>query len=251
LVWTSSLDGQSGTGGSFSNSLSVGNHTITASVTDPAGKTGKATITVAVQQPVNTAPVVTIATPTGGSSFSSGSAISFSGSATDAEDGTRTASLVWTSSVNGQIGTGGSFSTTSLSAGTHTITASASDTAGMTGQASITITVVSAPPTTTKTLSVSVVTDKSSYVNGNRVYFTTTVTDGVNRVAGVAASLTLVTASGRQVNYNATTDSNGTARFQYKISSNRDGVGTCTATVTDSLSGYNSGSGSATFSVTR
>ena len=94
-------------------------------------------------------------------------------------------------------------------------------------------------------------TDKSSYVNGNRVNFTTTVTDGVNPVSGAAASLTVVTANGRQVNYNGTTDSNGLARFQYKISSNRDGVGTFTVTVAGSKIGYNSGSGSATFMVTR
>ena len=123
---------------------------------------------------------------------------------------------------------------------------------GLTASDSFVLTVLNPPPPPpTPTLSVSVVTDKSSYVNGNRVYFTTTITDGVNRVAGAAASLTLVTANGHQVNYNATTDSSGTARFQYKISSNRDGVGTCAATVTGSMSGYNSNSGSATFSVTR
>jgi len=71
------------------------------------------------------------------------------------------------------------------------------------------------------------------------------------RISGIAVSLTLVTASGRQVNYNATTDSNGIAKFQYKISSNRDGVGANTATVTAFKNGYNSGNGSATFTVTR
>jgi hypothetical protein len=247
LIWTSSLDGQIGTGGSFSKTLSVGTHTITASATDAAGKTGKATITVSVQQTANTAPVVTISSPVGGSSFTSGSTISFSGSATDTQDGTLTSGLVWRSSLNGQIGTGGSFSTSALSPGTHTITATATDSATASGQASITITVV-AP---TKTLSVSLATDKSSYVNGNRVNFATTVTDGVNRVSGVAVNLTLVTASGRQVSFNSTTDSNGYVKFQYKISSSRDGIGTYKATATGTKSGYNSGSGSDTFTVTR
>jgi subtilisin family serine protease len=205
--------------------------------------------------PYNSPPTVVITAPGTGSTLSAGSPTTFTGSATDPESGDCTARLIWTSSLNGQIGTGGSFSTSSLSAGTHTITATASDTAGVTGQAAITITVVSAqppqPPPPTKTLSVSVVTDKSSYVNGNRVSFTATVTDGASRISGVAAALTLVTANGRQVNYNVTTDSNGIAKFQYKINSNRDGVGTCTATVTASQSGSNSGSGSATFMVTR
>ena len=93
-------------------------------------------------------------------------------------------------------------------------------------------------------------TDKLSYVNGNRVNFTVTVTDGVYPVSGATASLAVVTANGRRVNYNATTDSNGNAKFQYKISTNRDGTGTYTATVTGFKSGYNSGNGaSATFTV--
>jgi hypothetical protein len=203
--------------------------------------------------PYNTPPTVVITAPGTGSTLSSGSPATFSGSATDPESGDCTARLIWTSSLNGQIGTGGSFSTSALSAGTHIITATASDNAGLSGKATITITVASAPPppTTTKTLSVSVVTDKSSYSSGNRVNFTVTVTDGVNRVSGAAASLTVVTANGRQVNYNATTDSNGIAKFQYKISLNRDGAGAYTATVTSTKSGYNSGSGSRAFTVTR
>jgi hypothetical protein len=61
----------------------------------------------------------------------------------------------------------------------------------------------------------------------------------------------LVTASGRRVSINGTTDANGIVKLQYKISSNRDGVGTYTATVTSSKSGFDPGSGDTTFSVTR
>jgi hypothetical protein len=64
----------------------------------------------------------------------------FDGSASDAEDGDLTASLVWTSNLDGQIGTGGSFSKV-LSDGTHVITASVTDSGGNTGSDSITITV--------------------------------------------------------------------------------------------------------------
>ncbi|HYT58866.1 MAG TPA: hypothetical protein VEL06_01770, partial [Haliangiales bacterium] len=92
---------------------------------------------------------------------------------------------------------------------------------------------------------------KPSYVNGNRVNITATVTDGANRISGAAATLTLVTASGLNVTSTKTTDSNGIAKFQYKISSSRDGIGTYTATVTGSKTGYTSGSGSATFAVTK
>lgn len=88
----------------------------------------------------NTPPVVTITSPANGARFNSGTAISFSGSATDAEDGDLTSGLVWTSSLNGPIGTGGSFSAV-LSDGTHTLTAAATDTGGLGGSASVIITI--------------------------------------------------------------------------------------------------------------
>src|SRR5882724_775280 len=202
-----------------------------------------------IAPPYNSPPAVAITAPAMAAILLSGSAATFTGTATDAESGDCTASLIWTSSVDGQFGTGGSCSKV-LSVGTHTITAKVTDPTGKTGQATITITVASAPQPT-PTLSVSVVTDQSSYINGNTVNITATVTDGVNRISGAATSLILVTSNGRQVSINATTDANGIAKFQYKIRSNRDGVGTFIATATDSKSGYNSGSGSAAFTVTR
>lgn len=94
--------------------------------------------------PVNDPPTVSITSPVDGSTFDSGATILFEGTASDPEDGDLTASLSWTSSIDGPIGTGGSFSTT-LSDGNHTITASVTDSGGKTGSASISIT-VSEPP---------------------------------------------------------------------------------------------------------
>jgi subtilisin family serine protease len=88
----------------------------------------------------NTAPSLTIDSPVDGASFPSGSSISFAGSASDAEDGDLTASLAWTSSLDGSIGSGGSFSA-ALSEGTHTITASSTDSGGLCTEASISIAV--------------------------------------------------------------------------------------------------------------
>jgi subtilisin len=90
--------------------------------------------------PGNSPPSVTIINPANGASFVSGTSISFAGSASDIEDGDLTDSLVWTSSLGGPIGTGGSFSAV-LSDGTHTVMATATDSDGATGSASITITV--------------------------------------------------------------------------------------------------------------
>ena len=94
--------------------------------------------------PTNNPPTVTILSPAGGASFTAGATISFSGSAVDLEDGSRTASLVWTSSLQGQIGLGGVFSVANLVAGTHVVTARATDTAGLAGTATVTISVVAA-----------------------------------------------------------------------------------------------------------
>lgn len=89
---------------------------------------------------VNTPPTATITSPTDGSSYTQSDAISFSGTGADAEDGALTgSSLVWTSSIDGQIGTGGSFQRSDLSAGTHTITLTATDSEGATGSDSVSI----------------------------------------------------------------------------------------------------------------
>jgi len=78
-------------------------------------------------------------------SFTQGAPVSFAGTGQDPEDGALTGgSLVWTSSINGQFGTGTSFSTSSLSVGTHTITLTAKDAQGATGTDTRTITIT--PP---------------------------------------------------------------------------------------------------------
>jgi hypothetical protein len=94
--------------------------------------------------PSNTAPSVTVSAPGTSASFAEGASITFSGSAGDSEDGNLTPNLKWTSNLSGQIGTGGNFSK-ALVAGTHNITASATDSAGATASRQITVTVTAAP----------------------------------------------------------------------------------------------------------
>ena len=95
----------------------------------------------------NTAPTVDISSPEDGLSFVEGTSINFVGSASDAEDGDLTASLSWSSSLDvGWSGTGGSVTTTTLSVGTHTITAEVTDSDPLdpqTGSAEITVIVTS------------------------------------------------------------------------------------------------------------
>jgi hypothetical protein len=97
----------------------------------------------------NTAPTVAIASPANGSVVLTGALVTFSGSASDPEDGNLGAALAWTSSLDGAIGSGPGFSRANLSAGTHVIVASATDPDGATGSAQVTLHVDPAglPPT--------------------------------------------------------------------------------------------------------
>ena len=94
----------------------------------------------------NAFPSVTITAPVGGSIFTAGDNVAFTGTASDAEDGDLTTNLAWTSDLDGAIGTGGSFSTATLSAGTHTIIASATDSVLLTGSEAILLTLANSPP---------------------------------------------------------------------------------------------------------
>ncbi len=91
--------------------------------------------------PSNVAPLVTITAPGNGSSSTLGQPVAFAGTATDTEDGSLTGNLSWVSSRDGAIGSGGTFSTSALTVGSHTITASVTDSGGLSGSASITIAV--------------------------------------------------------------------------------------------------------------
>ncbi len=88
----------------------------------------------------NNAPSAMIISPADGDPFASGAVVNFSGSASDDEDGDLTASLSWTSNIDGNLGAGGAISF-ALSDGVHTITASVTDSGGLAGSDTITITV--------------------------------------------------------------------------------------------------------------
>ncbi len=91
-------------------------------------------------------PVAQITAPAAAAVFQAGASVAFAGSGTDTEDGPLSgASLVWTSNLQGQIGTGTSFSRTDLVSGTHTITLVATDAGGATGSASVSFRVNAAP----------------------------------------------------------------------------------------------------------
>ncbi|SDI17099.1 hypothetical protein SAMN05428952_11031 [Nitrosomonas sp. Nm132] len=89
----------------------------------------------------NSAPSVTIDTPANNATFMAGEAVTFTGTAADSEDGSLTSALAWSSSLDGALGNGGTVNTSSLSVGTHVITASVSDSGGLAGSHSISVTI--------------------------------------------------------------------------------------------------------------
>ena len=94
---------------------------------------------------LNAPPVVTVTAPAGGSIYDQGQTVTLRGWAFDNEDGNLTTSLSWTSNLDGFLGTGSTISTSTLSVGVHTITASVTDSGGKTGSQAITVTLVVVP----------------------------------------------------------------------------------------------------------
>ncbi len=175
LEWHSSKDGMLGIGTSIRNaSLSNGTHVITLTVTDTSGGTGSTAINVIMNPIGNTIPTATITSPVAASSFSRGDYVTFSGSGTDAEDGSlKDFSLIWNSNLDGQIGIGNAFTINTLSEGSHTIQLQAIDSADTTGIASVIITIGNTAPTAT----ITVPSADVSIFEGESITFSGTGTD--------------------------------------------------------------------------
>ncbi|MEP7086627.1 MAG: hypothetical protein ABI884_04780, partial [Gemmatimonadota bacterium] len=178
LVWTDGAT-QIGTGTSFSlSTLAVGTHVITLTATDSKGAKGTATVTIVITGvPVDQHPTATITSPANSASFVQGASVGFAGSGHDAEDGTLTgASLVWTDGAT-QIGTGTSFSLTTLAVGTHVITLTAKDSKAQTGTASVTITVTAPAQNQAPTAQITSPSNGAVIAPGASISFAGTGTD--------------------------------------------------------------------------
>lgn len=81
----------------------------------------------------NTPPVLSVISPTNGASFSQGQTVQFIGAATDDIDDSSELSddITWTSNLQGLLGTGPGVVRNDLVVGTHTITASVTDSGGL------------------------------------------------------------------------------------------------------------------------
>ena len=91
--------------------------------------------------PPNDPPSVFITTPFSGAQFNQGDPIFFSVIADDPQDGNIAANVLWSSSINGVFGAGASFTYSNLAVGTHTITASVTDSGGLSANHQVSITI--------------------------------------------------------------------------------------------------------------
>lgn len=144
VLWSSSLDGTI----SANTALSVGTHTITATVADAENLTASDSISVTITEvaaaATNSAPTVSITSPTSGNTVEEGAALVFKASAYDNEDGDLSGSVFWYSSIDGRIS-----NFTTLSVGVHTIYAGVKDSDGQAAKDKITLTVTQQQPTAT------------------------------------------------------------------------------------------------------
>lgn len=146
ILWYSDPDGFLGYGSSLAvSSLTFGNHVIYAEVTDSGGLTQEDWNSISITA-ANTPPTVTVTAPMNGAIYPSGETISFQATAQDTQDGNLTTGILWTSNLDGALGTGGSLPPRLLSTGVHTLTASVSDdgSPALTGSHSVQVTV--SPP---------------------------------------------------------------------------------------------------------
>ena len=119
--WRSSIDGQLSTASSFSSSsLSVGTHTIYFKVEDSHSTWSTEVTRTLTINPISHAPTAYIDSISPNPA-DQGQSVSFSGHGTDPDAGDSITGYNWRSSIDGQLSTASSFSSSSLSVGTHTI----------------------------------------------------------------------------------------------------------------------------------
>ena len=144
LAWSSSLNGDLGSGSELvlaSEALQVGTHELTLIATDTGGFSDTVSVTITVEE--NQAPVAWILSPEDASVFPYAAAITLTGYATDPDEDFDDSSLVWTSDIDGELGSGPfvRLEGGALSAGDHVIILTATDAGSLSGIDRVTITV--------------------------------------------------------------------------------------------------------------
>ena len=222
IEWSSNISGHIGTGYSFNANLPVGDHTITASVTDSGGLTSTDTLSGLQIVASNLAPLVTIETPSIGDTFENGVPVTFVGSASDDHEGDLSEIITWKSDIDGDLATGASFTTSQLSLGIHVITAKATDSLNFKGQDFVTIMITDdGPSNTPPTVSLTSPSSGSESTEGDPVAFQASATDDED--GSISSS----------IQWTSSIDNAIGTGFSFTKSNLSVGVHTITATVTD------------------
>ncbi len=171
LIEWSSNQGVIGTGAALEYRLLLGDQTITARVTDSDGRSISDSVSITVQP--NHTPEVTIIKPVSGLTIIEGTAVDLSAEAQDVEDGPLSDVIIWSSDIQGELGSGGNILAT-LSVGTHTLSATVSDSRGKQAVATTAVTVqFNNPPV----ISVTSPINGASFIEGETIAFTAAATD--------------------------------------------------------------------------
>ena len=127
--WTSSINGTLSSSGTFStSSLSAGTHTISFRVRDNDGAWSSPVTSSLTVIALSNDPPAAVIDSISPSPVNAGESVTFTGHGVDTDGSVNV--YEWTSSINGTLSSSGTFSTSSLSAGTHTISFRVRDNGG-------------------------------------------------------------------------------------------------------------------------
>lgn len=177
-----------------------------------------ATAGIVTPPPNNTTPTVSIIAPSDGHSLDEGNAVTFAGEAFDAEEGDLSSVIKWTSDIDGSLGYGESVTVSSLSTGTHIITASVTDNSGLTANSSIAVTVNSGDPVGDEVTHV-YVADVDFRTSGGRnkdlhLAYNIILKDNLNQPVADAQVSGFVNSNYKTYNFSGITGSDGSVSFK-------------------------------------
>lgn len=177
IDWYSSIIGYIFTGAGpqavSTTGLGAGTHQIRAVATDAKGLVGSTTNVLIITSGGNTPPTLTIAANQYTAVYPA--QFIFTGTATDPQDGTISANIVWSDSLEGSLGTGASVTNSAFRVGTHNVTATVTDSGSLSAIKVLTVTV-----TTTNSAPVITITDPidgATYKTGEAVNFSAFASD--------------------------------------------------------------------------
>lgn len=234
LLWTSDRDGLLGASRALDvPQLSIGDHLIVLTAVDSQGAEASTAITLhVVGVGVDTPPTTTIDQPADGASFVLGDAVRFEGHASDLEDGALTG-LVWSSSLQGALGAGDALDVSDLIAGLHTVTATATDSAGQPGVDAVTLT-INAPGNQAPTAAIDEPAANASFEAGDVVHLAGRASDpedGALRGPALSWTSSLDGALGTGASLDVTTLTVGSHTLQLLATDSAGAVGVASTSV--------------------